>query len=129
MIPTDCYYTKEHEWVRVEDATLVVIGITDFAQDQLGDVIYVNLPENGSEINQSAQMGEAESVKAVSDLFSPVTGTVVEVNGNLQDAPELVNRDPYGDGWMLKVELSSVEQLANLLSADQYGKYLDSGEH
>jgi glycine cleavage system H protein len=92
-------------------------------------VIYVNLPENGSEINQSAQMGEAESVKAVSDLFSPVTGTVVEVNGNLQDAPELVNRDPYGDGWMLKVELSSVEQLANLLSADQYGKYLDSGEH
>ena len=129
MIPTDCYYTKEHEWVRLDGATFVVIGITEFAQDQLGDVIYVNLPEIGSEIQQFAQTGEAESVKAVSDLFSPVTGTVVEVNSNLQDTPELVNQDPYGEGWMLKVELSGTEQLSKLLSSDQYSDFLDSGEH
>ena len=129
MIPKDCYYSKEHEWVRIEDSKLVVIGITEFAQDQLGDVIYVNLPEIGSEMQQFAQMGEAESVKAVSDLFSPVTGIVVKVNENLQDAPELVNQDPYGDGWMLKVELSDTEQLSYLFSSDQYSDFLDSGEH
>ena len=115
--------------MRLDGATFVVIGITEFAQDQLGDVIYVNLPEIGSEIQQFAQMGEAESVKAVSDLFSPVTGTVVEVNSNLQDTPELVNQDPYGEGWMLKVELSGTEQLSKLLSSDQYSDFLDSGEH
>lgn len=123
-VPADLRYTKEHEWVRVEDGTGAV-GITDYAQDQLGDIVYVDAPEAGTKIEQMAVFGEIESVKAVSELYSPVSGEVIESNGALADSPELVNDSPYGDGWIVKVRLSDPSEVDGLLTADQYSELLE----
>ena len=121
--PNDLKYDKEHEWVRVEGDT-AVIGISDFAQDQLGEVVFVDLPAAGSDAVAGETFGEVESVKSVSDLFSPVTGSVVEVNDNLSDAPETVNEDPYGDGWLIKVKLSDASELDGLMAAAEYEEFI-----
>ena len=119
MIPADLRYTKEHEWVRVEGDTATV-GITDFAADQLGDVVFVELPDPGRALEQFAAFGVVELVKAVSDLFAPIAGEVVARNDALADRPELVNGDPYGEGWMVRVRLADADQLAELLDAAAY---------
>lgn len=126
MNPEDRKYSREHEWALVEDASAgtVVVGITHYAQDQLGDVVYVELPEVGASLGHMAKMGEIESVKAVSDLFSPVSGEVTEINGRLAQEPELVNTDPFGDGWMMRVRMSDPAELEALLDAGDYTEYL-----
>jgi glycine cleavage system H protein len=119
--PNDLRYSKDHEWVRAEGST-ATIGITSFAADELGDIVFVELPEVGAALKQFAAFGVVESVKAVSDLFSPVSGTVSEVNGRLQSEPELLNSDPFGDGWIARVETTDGDQLKDLLDADGYAK-------
>jgi glycine cleavage system H protein len=121
MVPKDLRYTKDHEWVRLDGETATV-GVTDFAANQLGDVVFVDLPEVGRKVDQFATFGVVESVKAVSDLYAPVSGEVVEVNGDLGSKPELVNSDPFGDGWMIKVKVGDSAQLAELLDAAGYEK-------
>ncbi len=118
-VPEDLRYTAAHEWVR-DDGELVVIGITHFAQDQLGDVVYVDLPSPGAEVEQDQPFGEVESTKSVSDLYAPVSGVVGERNEELDERPELVNTDPYGAGWLITLRPSSREQLDGLLDADAY---------
>jgi glycine cleavage system H protein len=127
--PTDLRYTREHEWVLLADDGTALVGITHFAQEELGDVIYVSLPEAGSQVQQHETMGEAESVKAVSDLFSPVSGEVTEVNDALVDHPEIVNQDPYGEGWMIRVRLADQGELANLLTAQEYDAFVAAEGH
>ena len=117
--PSDLKYSKEHEWARV-DGDVVTVGITDFAQNQLGDVVYVELPKVGSQVRLMTPFGVVESVKTASDLFSPVNGEVVEVNGALADQPELVNASPYADAWMIRGRMSSPADLAQLLSPADY---------
>ena len=119
--PDDLRYSKDHEWVRAEGST-ATIGITSFAADELGDIVFVELPEVGAALKQFAAFGVVESVKAVSDLFSPVSGTVSEVNGRLQSEPELLNSDPFGDGWIARVETTDGDELKDLLDADGYAK-------
>jgi glycine cleavage system H protein len=126
MNPPDLKYSKEHEWVKTETETTVVIGITEFAQDSLGDVVFVEIPDVGADVAQFEKMGEIESVKAVSDLFSPVSGKVIERNEALIDSPELVNEGPFEQGWMLKVELSNTSELDSLLSVEDYDAFLKS---
>jgi glycine cleavage system H protein len=121
MVPSDLRYTKDHEWVRLDGDTATV-GVTDFAANQLGDVVFVDLPEVGRKVDQFATFGVVESVKAVSDLYAPVSGEVVEVNGDLGAKPELVNSDPFGDGWMIKVKVGDGAQLGELLDAAGYEK-------
>jgi glycine cleavage system H protein len=117
--PDDLRYSKEHEWVRTDDAR-ATIGITSFAADELGDIVFVELPEVGGTLSQFGTFGVVESVKAVSDLYAPVSGTVVEVNEALRDAPELLNNDPYGDGWIAKVDLADTAELEALMDAAAY---------
>jgi glycine cleavage system H protein len=124
-IPGDLRYTSDHEWVR-DEGEVVVIGITSFAQEQLGDVVYVDLPGAGAEVEQGQAFGEVESTKSVSDLFAPVSGTVVERNEDLDDRPELVNSDPYGQGWMVTIAPSDRAQLDQLLDATAYRTSLSS---
>ena len=121
--PTDRRYTKEHEWVRVQD-DLGTVGITDYAQDQLGDIVYVDLPSPGTQVKQLEKLGEIESVKAVSDLYSPVSGEVVEVNQGVNDRPELVNQSPYEEGWLVRLRLADPVELDNLLTAKQYDELI-----
>jgi glycine cleavage system H protein len=123
-VPQELKYSKEHEWIKVESNT-VTIGITDYAQDSLGDVVYVELPQEGTAMVKGETFGVIESVKAVSDLYSPVSGSIVEVNDSIIDNPEAVNEEPYGDAWMLKVELSSPEELDELLASDDYQQYIE----
>jgi glycine cleavage system H protein len=123
--PGDRKYTKEHEWVKVDGDTGTV-GITDYAQDQLGDIVFVELPEPGANVTQMQKFGEIESVKAVSELFSPVSGEVVERNDGLNDNPQWVNDSPYDGGWMLKVRLSSPAEIEALMSAGDYEKFLET---
>jgi glycine cleavage system H protein len=118
-VPEDLHYSKDHEWVRVEGEAAVV-GITDYAQNSLGDVVYVELPKVGEEFAANESFGSVESVKAVSEMFSPVSGTVAEVNEALNDEPEKVNGDPYGEGWMMRVRMSSPLQVDSLLTAAEY---------
>ena len=120
MTPAELKYTKEHEWVREDGDGVVTVGITDFAQDQLGDVVYLQLPDSGTTLTQFERMGEIESVKSVSELFSPVSGEVVERNEDAIAAPEKVNASPYGDGWLVRVRLAGNAELDNLLSAEAY---------
>ena len=127
MHPKDLKYDREHEWVRLEGDT-AVIGISHFAQDQLGEVVYVDLPESGRAVSAGDSFGEIESVKSVSELFCPVSGEIVEVNDALSDAPETVNEDPYGDGWMLKVAISDPDEVEALMDADAYEAFLAEGE-
>lgn len=124
MYPDDLKYSKEHEWVRL-DGNLAEIGVTVFAQDSLGDVVFVELPEIGTELKQFEKFGEIESVKAVSDLFSPVGGTIVEKNSEAIDKPESVNSDPYGVGWLIKVELADTAQLDELMDSATYEASLE----
>jgi len=121
--PSDRRYTKEHEWVRVED-NMGTVGITDYAQDQLGDIVYVDLPSPGTHVKQLEKLGEIESVKAVSDLYSPVSGEVVEVNQGVNDRPELVNQSPYEEGWLVRLRLADPAELDNLLTAKQYDELI-----
>jgi glycine cleavage system H protein len=118
-IPDDLHYSKDHEWVRVE-GNVAVVGITDYAQDSLGDVVYVELPKAGDEFAANEPFGSVESVKAVSEVFSPVSGEIVETNDALADAPEKVNTDPYGDGWMIRVQMSNAGEVDSLLTAAEY---------
>ena len=125
MNPEELKYSEEHEWLRLDGDT-AIIGITHFAQDSLGDVVFVELPEVGSDVKQFEKMGEIESVKAVSDLYCPVGGKVTEVNDSLTDSPELVNDSPYGDGWMLKVQLADSSEIERLMSASEYDTLVES---
>jgi glycine cleavage system H protein len=125
VTPEDLRYTEEHEWVRADGARLTV-GITDYAQDALGDVVYVDLPASGTRVEQGQPFGEVESTKSVSDLYAPVTGTIVERNEQLESQPELVNSEPFGAGWMVVIEADTPESVDGLLSAEQYAKLIES---
>jgi glycine cleavage system H protein len=124
--PDDLRYTKEHEWVRV-DGTTARVGITDYAQDALGDVVYVDLPQVGAAVAAMASCCEVESTKSVSEIFSPVSGTVAEVNGDLSDTPQMINEDPYGKGWIFAVELSDPAEIDGLMDAAAYQAFLSEG--
>ena len=119
-IPAELKYTKDHEWVKV-DGDVATVGITDFAQGELGDIVYIEIETVGENLDQEEVFGSIEAVKTVSDLFMPVGGEVVEMNEKIESNPEIVNSDPYGDGWLIKVKLSDTSDLDNLLSATEYG--------
>jgi glycine cleavage system H protein len=123
QLPQELMYTKDHEWAHVDD-NVVSVGITEYAQDALGEVVYVELPEEGQKVTQNEPFGVVESVKAVSDLYAPVSGTVVEVNEALTEQPGNVNDDPYGDGWMIRIEMDSEKELATLIPATEYEKLI-----
>lgn len=127
-IPKELKFTKDHEWVKVE-GSIVTIGITDYAQAQLGDVVFVELPEAGDEVAAGGGLSVVESVKAVSDIYAPVSGRIVESNEMLADAPETVNQDPYGQGWIAKLELSDSSELSELLDSEAYEKLVAEGGH
>ena len=126
MVPQDLRYTKDHEWVRV-DGDVATIGVTDYAASQLGDVVFVDLPSVGRAVDQFATFGVVESVKAVSDLYAPVSGEITDVNAELGGKPELVNSDPFGDGWMIRVKVAEPGQLADLLDAAGYEQLTSEG--
>ena len=120
MNPSDRKYSKEHEWIKLENGSNGLVGITDYAQDQLGDVVYLDLPASGTQLEQFGKFGEIESVKAVNDLFSPVSGAIIESNPEVVEKPELVNEDPYAGGWLLRLQLSDPSELEALLTAEEY---------
>lgn len=121
--PEGLKYSKEHEWVLVE-GDVAIIGITEFAQGELGDIVFVELPEVGEKISKDDPFGSLESVKAVSDIFAPISGTVVEINDALPDSPETINEDPYGDGWMIKVQMTDMNELKDLMSPEDYAEFI-----
>jgi glycine cleavage system H protein len=123
-VPEDLRYTKEHEWVRVEGSR-VRIGITEYAQDALGDIVFVQIPEMGASVERGSTLSEVESTKSVSDIYAPVTGSVVEVNGELADAPERLNDDPYGEGWICAIEMGDPSELDGTLDAAAYRELVD----
>ncbi len=125
-IPDDLHYSKDHEWVRV-DGNIAIVGITDYAQDSLGDVVYVELPKTGDEFAANESFGSVESVKAVSEMFSPVSGEIVGTNETLADAPEKVNGDPYGEGWMIRVQMSNAGEVDSMLTAAEYEDFTKAG--
>ncbi|RMG79225.1 MAG: glycine cleavage system protein GcvH [Bacteroidetes bacterium] len=122
-IPENLKYASDHEWVKAE-GNIAIVGITDFAQSELGDIVYVEIETEGEELDKDEVFGTVEAVKTVSDLIMPVSGKVIEVNEKLADAPELVNQDPYGEGWMIKVEMSNPSELDELMDADSYKSYI-----
>ena len=124
-IPEELKYTEEHEWIRLE-GNIATVGITDFAQSELGDIVYIEVDTLDSEINSNDVFGTVEAVKTVSDLFMPVTGKVIEVNSSLEDAPEVVNDDPYGQGWIIKIEVTNPADVENLMSSDNYINLIDN---
>lgn len=124
-IPPDLQYTREHEWIYLEGEDVVVIGITDFAQDQLEDIVYLELPEVGTPVLVNEPFGTIEAVKAVEDLFAPVTGEIVDVNHLLEEKPELCNLDPYGDGWIVKIKFSDKSEFDNMISAKDYSALIE----
>lgn len=127
MYPTDYLYSRDHEWVQVED-DVCVLGITDFAQQELGEVVFVELPEVGQVFNSGDEIGTIESVKAVAEVYTPVAGEVVEVNDAVVDDPELLNEDPQHEGWLIKIRFSSASDLKELMNAEQYEEFVKSGE-
>jgi glycine cleavage system H protein len=127
MYPRDYLYSREHEWLRVED-DLCVLGITEFAQQELGEVVFVELPEIGQVFDANDELGTIESVKAVAEVFTPVAGEVVEVNDAVVDDPELLNEDPHGEGWLIKIRFSSADDLKAMMKADEYEEFVQSGE-
>jgi glycine cleavage system H protein len=128
-VPVELQYTKDHEWLRVDQAT-GTIGITDHAQNELGDIVFVELPKPGDRVTAKETLGTVESVKAVSDIFSPVSGEVLAVNVKLQDKPELINTDPYGEGWLVRVKLTDPREVESLMSSDEYAAYVqDKAAH
>lgn len=122
QIPSELLYVSSHEWIRHEGDGLVTIGVTDHAQELLGDVVYVEAPEVDNEVDAEDEIAVVESVKAASDIYAPIAGTVIEANEELEDSPELVNSDPYGDGWMFKMQLADVADLDSLMSAEAYAE-------
>ena len=122
-IPTEIKYTKEHEWISL-DGEVAMIGITDHAQSQLGDIVFVELPDVDREINQNETFGVIEAVKTVADLFAPVKGLIIEINSSLEDSPDLINSDPYGTGWIIKVKVSDSSQYDSLMSSDEYEEFI-----
>jgi glycine cleavage system H protein len=127
MYPTEYLYSREHEWIRVED-DVCVVGITEFAQQELGEVVYVELPEVGQVFNTGDEIGTIESVKAVAEVYTPVAGEILEINDAVVDDPELLNEDPHAEGWLIKVRFSSASDLKSLMNAEQYEEYVKSGE-
>lgn len=127
MYPADYLYSREHEWVRVE-GDVCVLGITEFAQQELGEVVFVELPETGQVFNSGDELGTIESVKAVAEVYTPVAGEVVEVNDAVVEDPELLNEDPHGEGWLVRVRFSSASDLKELMNAEKYEEYVKSGE-
>ena len=125
--PEDLKYTREHEWVRVED-DVCVLGITEFAQHELGEVVFVELPEVGQVFDTGDELGTIESVKAVAEIYTPVAGEVIEVNESVSDDPELLNEDPHGEGWLIKIRFSSADDLKTMMKADEYEEFVQSGE-
>ena len=125
MYPQELRYTKEHEWVRVDGDTATV-GITDHAQDQLGDIVFVELPKTGARVQAMQSFGTVESVKAVSDIYAPLSGKVAEINESLVDEPEKLNQDPHGDGWLIKVQVEDQTELAQLMTAEEYLAYVEA---
>ncbi|HEY8517926.1 MAG TPA: glycine cleavage system protein GcvH [Candidatus Binatia bacterium] len=123
-LPEDLKYTREHEWVSI-DGTIATVGITDHAQQQLGEVVFVELPAVGDRVEKSEAFGVVESTKAVSDVYAPVSGEVTEINDDLPDNPELINEDPYGDGWMIKLQIGDTAELDELMTAEEYRKYIE----
>ena len=121
--PEELKYTKEHEWVLIEAGTATV-GITDYAQDQLGDIVFVELPAVGDKVSKEDAFGVVESVKAVSDIYAPLSGKVIEVNDDLPDDPEMLNEDPYGDGWIIRIELTDPEEIEDLMTSAEYEQYV-----
>ena len=119
IIPEELFYTKEHEWAKIED-NIAIVGITDFAQSQLGDIIFIEFPNIGDEFKKEDVFGEIEAVKTVSELYIPLSGKITEINLELEDSPEKVNSDPYGDGWIIKVELSRMHEKSNLMKPSAY---------
>ncbi len=126
MNPRDYRYSKEHEWLKLESDKIAVVGITHYAQGQLGDIVFVYIPDDLSEVEQTKSFGEIESPKAVSELYSPLSGRVIETNAELKDKPELVTEDPYNYGWTLKVEVSNPAELDNLMTAEEYEAMLEA---
>lgn len=127
MIPAELHYTSEHEWVRVTESGTVVVGITHYAQDALGDIVFVDLPSVGAVLGAGASMGEVESTKSVSELYAPVAGTILARNDDLESTPEIINDDPYGQGWLIEIAPEDSGAVANLLSADAYGELTAQG--
>ncbi|MFP5287859.1 MAG: glycine cleavage system protein GcvH [Thermoanaerobaculia bacterium] len=127
MYPSEYLYSREHEWVRVQD-DICVLGITEFAQQELGEVVFVELPEAGQVFDANDELGTIESVKAVAEVYTPVAGEVVEVNDAVVDDPELLNEDPHGEGWLVKIRFSSAADLKSLMNAEEYEEYVKSGE-
>ncbi|GAB4400116.1 MAG: glycine cleavage system protein GcvH [Microscillaceae bacterium] len=125
-IPENLRYTEEHEWIRLEDGNIAYVGITDFAQGELGDIVYVEIETVGEKLDQNAVFGTVEAVKTVSDLYLPVAGTILEVNETLADAPETVNQDPYQEGWLIKMEVSNPAELESLLTAESYQNFISA---
>ncbi|HRW37244.1 MAG: glycine cleavage system protein GcvH [Acidimicrobiales bacterium] len=123
-VPDDLQYSSDHEWVRI-DGNRVIVGITDYAQDALGDVVYVQVPDQGAAVAAGAGISEVESTKSVSDIYAPVAGTIVEVNGELEGAPEKLNSDPYGDGWICVIEVADPDAIDGLLDADGYRSLIE----
>lgn len=123
--PEELKYSKEHEWVLVE-GHVATVGITEYAQQELGEIVYVELPEAGEKIVKDDPFGAVESVKAVSDIYAPVSGTVLDINDTLPESPETINEDPYGDGWIIKVEMTDMDDLKELMNADEYAEYVES---
>ena len=128
-VPTELKYTKSHEWVRVEEDGIVTVGITDHAQELLGDLVFVELPEVGADFGAGAECAVVESVKAASDVYSPLTGEVIEANEALADAPETINQDAYEAGWIYRLRMSAPAELDALLDADSYAEYVESEDH
>ena len=125
-VPNDLYYAKTHEWLKI-DENIATVGITDFAQNQLSDITFVELPDVGREVEAGDEIAVVESVKAASDIYSPVAGTVVEVNGDLEDSPDMINASPYDAGWLFKIELRKEEDVDNLMSAEEYSELCHEG--
>lgn len=128
-VPTELKYTKSHEWVRVDDDNLVTVGITDHAQELLGDLVFVELPEVGADLGIGAECAVVESVKAASDVYSPVSGEVIEVNETLADTPETINQDAYEEGWIFRLRLTEPGELDGLMDADSYAEHAESEDH
>lgn len=127
-IPSDLKYTQEHEWVSLDAEGTALIGITDFAQSELGDIVYVELPQEGDTLTQTESFGSIEAVKTVADLYAPLSGEVVEVNVQLQDTPTLINESPYGDGWIVKMRIGDPNEVEKLLTPEQYEEQVGEGE-
>jgi glycine cleavage system H protein len=128
MIPKDLRYHTEHEWIRVEGKT-ATLGITHFAQDSLGDIVYLEAPKAGADLEAGQEIGEVESTKTTSPIYSPVSGKITAINEALKEQPELINKDPYHDGWIVKIQMNDPSELDRLMTAEQYGEYLKKEDH